>query len=266
MAPKLLGVSGVSDPSRDLGERWSRARRAATAALIGAAAPDADEAEVLACASEVDEPSLHRRLFENGVRLGQGFGRFHRRQVQLFELPELLGSLGVPCLSGEWELNEQHRALRLSRAACRAGCTSAHCDAWREAIDGLTAGLVANGRLTRLASAGHGQPSCVDVFTDDPESPLRFGELADEQLEALEAVRRFVRLFKGTDVRFLGICEGVLFYRLETENCGELRGSAQELIEASVKRKLPGLQVRELSPRSVMDQVDQFSSPTQESP
>lgn len=239
--------------------------------MIGAPKADAREAEVFQCAAQVDEVAFHRRLFENGVRLGQGFGRFHQRKVKLAELPELFSSLGVECLKGEWEFNERHRALRLSRPPCRVSCPREHCDAWREAIDGLTAGLVENGRLTRIASEGHGlEPGangahCIDVFTDDPESRLRWGEIPEAQAGALESVRRFVRMFKGTEVQFLGICEGVLFYRLDTDGCGDLRGSAQEMIESSVKRKLPGLEVRELSPKSPMDQVDQFSSPAQES-
>jgi hypothetical protein len=108
-------------------------------------------------------------------------------------------------------------------------------------------------RHTRIASAGHGQAKCVDLIYSDPESDLRFGELPDEIVPELEAVQRFVRLFKGTDVRFLGISEGVLLYQLDTSGCGDLRGNARELIEQTLQKKLPQFQVRELSPRPVLD-------------
>lgn len=238
----------------DLAARWARSRRAAVAALVGPVREDADEHETLACAAEVDEVELHRRLFENGARLGEGYRRFHRHTVTLDELPELLPALGVRCLEGEWErAPAEHRAVRLVRPPCVERCDARRCDAWREAIDGLVVGLTDGARHTRVASRGHGQATCVDVVTTDPESPLRWGELPDDVVPELEAVRRFVRLFKGADVHFLGVSEGVLLYRLDTSGCGDLRGNARQVVEETLTKKLPHLQVRELSPRPVLE-------------
>lgn len=231
---------------------------------MGAPAGHADDDAVLRCAAEVDPVELHRRLFENSARLGDGFVRFHRHRVTLDELPQLLPALGSPCLAGAvWQAVGPH-ALRGTRPPCNAACAAATCDAWREAVDGLVVGLTGEGRHTRTASAGHGQATCVDVITTDPEHPLRYGELPDDVVPALEAVQRFVRLFKGADVRFLGVSEGVLLYQLDTSGCGELRGNAREMVEATLARKLPHLTVRELSPRAVLSEADSTAAPTHE--
>lgn len=126
------------------------------------------------------------------------------------------------------------------------------CDAWREAIDGLVLGLTGGARHTRTASAGHGQNSCVDLVYEDAESPLRYGDLDDELIPTLESVQKFVRNFRGADVRFLGVSEGVLLYQLDTTGCDEHRAPARTLIENLLNTKLPHLQVRELSPRAVL--------------
>jgi hypothetical protein len=239
---------------QELADRWRRARRAAVEQVIGRTAEDAAEEERLACAAEVDEAELHRRLFENSARLGGGFRRQLRRAVGVEELPALLSALGAPCLAnGTWSMLPGEPGWRFLRRPCCAGeASSARCDAWREAIDGLVLGLTGSLRHTRTASAGHGQEHCVDVIYEDAESPSRYGELPAEVLPALEAVQAFVRRFDGADVRFLGISEGVLLYQLETRGCAGSH-AAQPMVEQLLKRKLPGLEVRELSPRQVLD-------------
>lgn len=238
----------------ELAERWRRARRAAVEQVIGPTSDDATEDERLTCAAEVDEAELHRRLFENGARLGAGFRQRLRRAVTAAELPELLSTLGAPCLaSGTWSVLPGEPGWRFLRQPCCAGeASSMRCDAWREAIDGLVLGLTGSLRHTRTASAGHGQGQCVDVIYEDAESPSRYGELPDDVIPALEAVQAFVRRFEGADVRFLGVSEGVLLYQLETTGCGT-GASALPMVEQLLKRKLPGLEVRELSPRQVLE-------------
>ncbi|MEW6433057.1 MAG: hypothetical protein AB1730_16255 [Myxococcota bacterium] len=249
----------------DLSRRWRRARLAAARAVTGAPAASDDEAALTACASETDPVELHRRLFENSARLGGGFVRFHRHRVTLDELPGLLSALDSPCLAGaRWEAVPGEPTLKGTRPPCRTGCDSATCDAWREAIDGLVVGLTGEGRHTRTASAGHGQPACVDVITLNPESAHRYGELPGDALPVLERVQRFVRRFDGTDVRFLGVSEGVLLYQLRVSGCGDTRGAARAHVEATLAKKLPHLGLRELSPRPVLD--DSTASPTTEGP
>ncbi|MBL8912134.1 MAG: hypothetical protein JNM17_15670 [Archangium sp.] len=250
-----MSVLNHSDCWSDLATRWQRARRSAAEQVVGPAKSTASDAEVIQCAVEVDEVGLHRRLFENGVRLGEGFRRFHRATVSLSQLPEALEAANTPCARGEFELTSDGRALRLTRAPCASACR-ATCDAWREALDGLVAGLVPNGRLTRVSSATRGGEQCVDVFTDDPESALRWGEIPASLQPELESVRRFVRMFKGADVRFLGLSEGVLLYQLDSTACGDLRGNAEAVVQQTLERKLPGLAARELSPQSPMNRED----------
>lgn len=237
---------------QDLAARWRRSRRAAATAITGPVAESAPEDELLHCASEVDLAGLHRALFENGVRLGEGFRRTHRT-VGLAELPETLAALGSPCLGPAAWTAAGEGAWKLERLPCAATCPAATCDAWRESIDGLVLGLTGGARHTRTSSRGHGQHVCVDVLYEDAESPLRHGELDDALIPTLESVQRFVRLFKGADVRFLGVSEGVLLYQLDTSGCDSTRDTARSLIERMLEKKLPHLRVRELSPRAVLD-------------
>lgn len=249
--------------SEDLSARWARARLAAAKAVVGEVREGADEASVFACAAEVDELELHRRLFENSARLGDGFRKFYRREVRLADLPGLLSCLSVPCLNdGKWIAAEREEAFRFERPPCRKDCTAAVCDAWRECIDGLVVGLTGSARHTRTASLGHGQSTCVDVIYENAESELRYGELDEAIVPVLESVQRFVRMFKGADVRFLGVSEGVLLYQLDTTSCGDLRGNAREMIEGTLKKKLPHLEVRELSPRAVLDPNGEPTNPS----
>ena len=193
----------------ELAWRWRRARRTAAQGLIGPVADEADEDLLISCATEVDAPGLHRKLFENGVRLGEGFRRVEKRAVSMAELPAVLTALEAPCLRGAWE-TAGPTAWRLERPPCRAGCEAPTCDAWREAVDGLVLGLTGGARHTRTSSAGHGQATCVDVVYEDAQSPLRYGELDVALVPTLESVQKFVRNFRGADVRFLGVSEGVL--------------------------------------------------------
>lgn len=218
--------------------------------LIGPVAEETDEDLLFSCATEVDAAGLHRTLFENGVRLGEGFRRMEKRAVSMAELPAVLSALESPCLKGQWQ-TAGPGAWRLERSPCPARQWS--CDAWREAIDGLVLGLTGGARHTRTSSAGHGQATCVDLVYEDAESPLRYGELGDELIPTLESVQKFVRNFRGADVRFLGVSEGVLLYQLDTSGCDEHRAPARELLEQLLNKKLPHLQVRELSPRAVLD-------------
>ncbi len=246
----------------DLSNRWTRARKAAASALVGSTKDDAPEIDVWACASDVDQIELHRRLFENSAKLGDGFVRHFRRRIVLDDVPEILGSLGSPCMSGgTWTKIADDDAFRFERPPCQQGCLASTCDGWRESVDGLVIGLTGVLRHARIASAGHGQSKCVDIVYSNPESALRFGDLPDEIIPTLESIQRFVRLFKGTDVRFLGISEGVLLYQLDTSGCGDLRGNARELIEDNLRKKLPQYQVRELSPRPVLENGEGAEAP-----
>lgn len=241
------------DVLSELADRWQRARRAAAERVMGRTVPEADEDARLRCAAEVDEPEFHRLLFENGVRLGAGFRRAVGRAVNADELPQVLASLRVPCLAAlACTPLERERGFLLTRPPCAQAPLAARCDAWREAIDGLVAGLNDELHHTRTASAGRGQPTCVDVLYGEPEGEARYGALPDALTPALESVQRFVRQVRGADVRFLGVSEGVLLYQLEAAGCDDAT-QPRALVSSLLRQKLPHLQPRELSPRNVLE-------------
>lgn len=240
-----------------LGERWQRAR---AAALTRAASP----AETT---SPADEIALARRtLFDNSLRLGASFSRYHATTLELDQLPaalEQLAPVAAPCLDGAWSaVPGDAPALRLERAGCPdcVGGPNA-CDDWREAIAGLvlgvTGGLVHH---ARHASQGHGAARCVDVFYVDPQSPLRFGPLPDAMREPLAAIARAVALFDSSfAVTFLGLSEHVLYYALAPTRggrggCGDSANglSAQPLVERRVRQRFPELSLFEVTPRTVL--------------
>jgi hypothetical protein len=239
-----------------LAERWSRARKAALASVLGLSREEVaakEEAVLVAVAGESAPEELFRRVFDNSLRLGKGFMLHHGGPVGLEELPGVLGQLGVQCLRGSWRRAEDEPAEFLEREPCQSGASAIGCDYWREACDGLVLGLSGGTRHTRHASSGHGDARCLDVLYVDPESPLRFGLLPDELREALEPTRRLIQRFRGGgDVTFLGVSEGVLLYQL-TAGCGG-KAPLTELLERCVRARFPNLTLREMSPRGVLDQ------------
>lgn len=239
-----------------LSERWQRARSAAIAR---------DHASSEATAHSPARPDAERALFENSLRLGASFSRFHATTLALEELPAALGALAgaahdeTPCLAGTWsQVPGDASALRLERAGCAAGSDSAStCAGWREAIAGLVLGLT-RGLVhhARHASCGHGAARCVDVFYLDSQSPLRFGPIPDAMQAPLAAIARAVAVFDSSfDVTFLGLSEGVLFYALAPTRggCDGQSGlSAKPLVERRVRQRFPDLSLFEVTPRTVL--------------
>jgi hypothetical protein len=240
----------------DLADRWRRARRAALFAVV----PEADRGELdeplLARALARDAASVSRRVFDNSLRLGTGFAR-HFGEPDLNELPHVLGTLGVPCLHGDYAPARGERALELTREGCDAAPSAGRCDFWREAVDGLVLGMTGGIRHARHESRGHGSGRCRDVFFVDPESALRFGPIPEAMASALERVRGLVRAFQSSiDVEFLGLSEGTLYYQ-ERRGGGCQGGeggdvSVASLVQRSIRRRFPEVSVREISPRPVL--------------
>lgn len=254
-------TSSLAEAAADLGERWRRAR---AAALGLPASPGAPEGPGLAAALAADPAGALQRVFLNSLRLGQGFTRFFRAEITLVELPDLLPRLGLPCLQGCYRHERGGAAVILERPRCAAGAElgAAVCDFHREAILGLSLGVTGEVELVRHESAGHGASRCVDVFhaDPDPESPLRFGPISAAVREELSAVTSTVHAFDShAELRFLGVSEGVLFYRLgASARPGGLH--LQSIVERSVRRRLPGIELREVSPRPVLSGEDHADS------
>lgn len=244
--------SSLEDESlQDLSVRWRRARRAALRAVVASAEANDGEDQLLAQALSINCDSTLRKVFENSLKLGTGFSRFFHTEPALEDLPAVLAQLLTPCASGTWTvLPGGEPALRLERAGCPvAAHGAAACDYWREAISGLVLGM--SGLLHgRHASLGHKDPSCVDVFFLTPESEHRFGPIPDEMRATLEGAVRLVKRFDSrVEIEFLGIAEGILYYR---EKRGGAEVSTASQLKSAVQRRFPDLALRELSPRPVL--------------
>lgn len=243
-------VPALEERAADLADRWRRARRAALRSLLTEAGDDEDEVALLTRALAVDAAETYRRVFDNSLRLGQGFARYFGAELPLGALPDLLSALGSPCLQGDWRGHDEEPALLLSREGC---ASVGACDFWREAIDGLVLGVTGGIRHARHVSRGHGGAACVDVLYLDPESSLRFGEIPETMREGLERVRATARRFDSrVDVTFLGVSEGVLLYQLVKNGCStEL--DVKSVVESGLRKRFPDLALREISPRPVLE-------------
>lgn len=252
MVPLLLNVSAVGEPLDDLADRWRRARCAALRAVVDAG-PDTTEDDLLASVGKREVAGAERRVFENSLRLGASFARYRRRPLALGEIPALLRASAVPCLAGAIREADGETALLLERDGCDMAACAGLCDHWREALSGIVHGAAEGVLHSRHESRGHGGRRCVDVFHGDPESPLRFGPIPEELKPAIARASRLARAFdSSSEVRFLGLSEGVLFYELRRDGChgGEIEVTSQ--IERAIRRDHPALAVREASPRPVM--------------
>jgi len=74
----------------------------------------------------------------------------------------------------------------------------------------------------------------------------------DPEFQALEAAARLAQRFDSrVEIEFLGVSEGVLYWR---EGGAHEPGtvSVRSLVERGVQRRFPDLRLREISPRSVL--------------
>lgn len=239
----------------DLGERWRRARRAALRPLVVAAeghdvATDDDDAlEARALAHDRDRAL--RAVFDVSLRLGDSFRRYFRVDLPMSELGALLPQLGEPCAERAWQPLPGEAACRSERAPCSLA-DAGRCALRREALEGLVLGLSSAVRFGRHASAGAGDPTCVDVLYVHPASPVRFGPIPPETRAILDSIARTARaLDPSLDLELLGISENVLYYRASSAGDGE-RERGHSSIEPAIRRRLPALGLREVSARPVL--------------
>ncbi len=236
----------------DLAERWGFARCAA----VRAAVPDlplglAHDA-LVALALERDPDAVLREVFDVSRRLGAGFRAFHRVDLPLDDLCDVLPRLGVPCVARRWVRIAGEAACRGERRGCQdRALHSRACAFWREAVEGLVLGITSEIRFARHASREAGDARCVDVLHVHPQSASRFGPIPAHVRDELERIRRTACALDPTlEVVFLGISEQVLYYRAARGAGGAAHASST--IEPAVRRRFPGLALREISPRPVL--------------
>lgn len=244
----------------DFQRRWLAARIAALRSVTGEAAADveaADEIGLLSRVPDAERDTVLRRVFDNSRKLGISVVRFLGLSWEVTDIAEVLGRCPTPCLGGRW--SRTRTATVLERAGCEPvkAVGSFYCDYWREAVDGLVMGVGETERFARHASAGHGDPSCVDVFFDDSLDHAgarpRHGMVPEKILLGLSGIKTRLERMKAT-LTFEGLSEGVLYYRLESSE-GPLCGASGRLLHESITREaknlFPGLLLKDASPLAV---------------
>jgi hypothetical protein len=239
----------------ELAERWLRARSAALRTSLGEETAKADavtpsEHALLARALDEAPDAALRAVFDNSRALGKGFRQYHRTTLALNALPAVLSALRSPCLDGVFRREDGAEGFSLVRTGCAEHAVHPRaCAYWREASLGLLLGLTEGVALSRHSSREHGARLCVDVLHAEG-SELRYGAIPAPVRETLDAIVRQVRAFDGTArLDLLGMSEGELHYRLQRGAGSQL--DVQRNFERSVKRRLPDLPLREVSPRPV---------------
>ncbi len=273
-------AAGFDYDSGEFLRRWEKARMSAFDTLdrddgrgsaIADDSPAADEAARLERffarqpgatadpeAQAERKDALLRGVFGNSRRLALSFSRHHGISFEIQDFQSLLQASGIPCFQGDWIAHGQARSL--NRAGCGACEGAGHhaCEYWREALEGLVAGLGESERIARHACARRGDAACIDVlFTDtaarrDPSlawGPLP-GHMALELLEAAE----YARLRTGTGIELKGVNEGVLGFEVRSATdgrCGDGKAAIARFAER-VRERFPGLALKDVTPLAVM--------------
>jgi hypothetical protein len=254
--PTAAIAAVLGDESIDLAWRWRAARRSALRAACPdpAAAGALDDEALLAEALASDAEAANKAAFEHSLRLGEGFRRVHRCDLPLHDLAAFLPLLGAPCVDRRFAAVPGEAAALGERAGCADGARDGRaCAFWREAAEGLVLGMTSGVRLGRHRSRGAGDDRCVDALFVHPESPRRFGAIPEALRRRLEGVAAMVRaLDSHSEVEFLGLSEGVLYYRTRRDVSEPSPFLLHRNIERGVARCRPDLKVRDVTPRPVI--------------
>jgi hypothetical protein len=237
----------------ELGLRFEAARRAALEETLGVEQLPLGEDAALRKVPAAGREILARRVYWNAWRLGRSAAQAHGEVNDPARLGELLGGCGLACVAGEWRADGARR--RLERAGCAAAAElgAAACDYYREAVDGLVAGLSGALRYTRLASHGHGAMRCEDVLYSEREPAARLAPVpAAVARHCAQPLARLRAL--GVRVELLGLAENRLHVEiagLHGSSCGPTRLYFDLLAEHLAKR-FPALALTDASPRAVL--------------
>lgn len=220
------------------------------------------ELECLAAVPEELQSQVLRRVFDCSRKLGLSLSKYFNLSLEISDFAELASLAKIPCFYGKW--NKHNEALVLERKGCSelSLFKSFGCDYWREALDGFVMGAGETERLARHRSQGHGDSECVDVlFNENYALPrvissvarLKYGAVPDSYLKGIEEIANDYYKMK---INFYadGYSEGVLYYRLESDE-GVLCGAGGQLLhEVIIKRfkdRFPHLKLQDSSPLAV---------------
>lgn len=235
----------------DLPQCWLRARAAALHRFAPGSLP---ELELVKAVSPEDWGQALLAVFDNSLRLGRSCAQFVGGELDLTQLSECLARVAAPCLRQAFEPLPL-RASQALRPPCSEGPTvgARYCDYWREALGGLVLGLSdGHVRHTRHRSAARGASACLDQLYTDPESAYRHGPIPEALEAGLAAVSAsFARLAGGSTVRFLGLSEQHLCYRIEGDTAAGGALALSAMLERAVRRRFPELELIDSLPRAV---------------
>ena len=251
----------LKDPRFDLTDfhrRWSRARRAALATVLGADRISDDESEsvLVACVKSEDHESLLRAVFDQSRRLGLSLSSNLQLVLEIGDFEDLFRTSGIHCFAGDWIRRPEVRILR------RSGCdplvrSTIVCSYWREAADGLVMGGGGDERFVRHRNVAFGDPECEDVlFLEVPSvtSP-KLGPIPERFDPELVQIQTLFRAIYRMELQFPGYADGVLYYQFKSDSAAAC-GPGARLLEQVLLRKLEalhsGLRVRDASPRTIL--------------
>ncbi len=235
----------------ELSLRWRHARRAALRSVLPSSTSEATDDELLRDALVADASTAQRAVFDNSLRLGRGWSHVEGTLATFADLVGSLPELGVPCAARDARAPaDGASAMLLEREPCETAALGAvACDFYREALSGLILGMTGGVLHSRHASGGRGGARCVDAVYVDPEWRDRYGGIPDDLRPHLEAATRALLMFDSrARIEFLGVAEGTLHYVVRG-GAGALRVTAT--LERLLARRVPGLSLREVSPRAV---------------
>jgi hypothetical protein len=246
----------------DFGRRWTAARRAALSQVLADEKMDGDEIKLLAAVPDDKRDDLLRAVFDASRRLALSAVRFLGVTWEVEDFQAALAEM-ASCLSGTWTAPSASVRV-LSRNGCEAAktCGSLVCDFWREAIDGITTGAGATERFARHASVGHRDATCIDVWFDDASEPPknfeaapRWAPVPDTVAKEMAVVVKEAATGKAV-LTLLGIAEGVLFYRLETNKSSPICSGGTQIWHYRIRAGASalGLTTKDVSPTAVLSQ------------
>lgn len=207
---------------------------------------------LVAAAGNVDREGLLRRVFDHSYGLGSSFRQFHRVDLTLVDLESILPTLGSPCMYPGFTRVEGRVTSRTERAPCGGQVAVPDlCTWWREAFLGLVSGLSTGVYASRVESPPS-SARCVDLLHVDARSPFRLAPVPDSLAPALDkAAQKLARISPGTRLEVLGMNDGALHVQLHRTSAG-CGLDMDRMLLRTLERSLPGVPIRDATPRSVL--------------
>lgn len=251
----------VSGSLPELRDRWGKAR---CRAFKDVHPTFSSEDELLQCIgnfSDFDFEKILKSVFLNSQKLGRSYQKAFGFSWERQDFVRHLAELESPCGKGKW--SDFVDASSLVRAGCTGGKAygSRFCQYWREAFDGLVTGLSEKERFVRHQSVMVGDAECLDViYTESAdvsaqvwENQNKWGVIPNEIIFDLSKVEQKFRGM-GAEIKFLGIREKTLFYRIDSihgKTCGGGFSVVRTFLEKTLKEQFPDLAFKDVSPVAV---------------